>query len=349
MLNFKETLFEEYHPLALINLTAIANNAKKIKSMLNGKAFCAVVKSDAYGHGLIECARAVLPFCDYFAVASLQEGVNLRLAGINKPVLCLLPVKNLLRAITYNIEFAVHTPKYFLEVASLCERINKCANVHIAVNSGMNRLGLNSLEELDFILNKASKFVNISGIFSHFYNAENQEKSDKQFKAFAPFYEKLKQNNKKVIGHIASSNSLLHGEKYLMDMARIGIAIYGYSAVNGTLALEKGMKVVANKVQGRSLNKGEQLLYGDYLLEENCSLGIYAYGYANGKRACAINMFNNACMNLCAIKSEKSAVTVMDDASRFNKDYIPYEVLTSFGLNCKRIYYKNGKLQEFYT
>ena len=60
-------------------------------------------------------------------------------------------------------------------------------------------------------------------------------------------------------------------------------------------------------------------------------------------------MLNNACMNLCAIKSEKNAVTVMDDASRFNNDYIPYEVLTSFGLNCKRIYYKNGKLQEFCT
>lgn len=349
MLNFKETLFEEYQPVALINLTAISNNAKKIKKALNGKVFCAVVKSDAYGHGLIECARAVLPFCDYFAVASLQEGVNLRLAGINKPVLCLLPVKNLLRAITYNIEFAVHTPKYLLEVASLCERINKCANVHIAVNSGMNRLGLNSLDELDFVLKNTGKFVNISGVFSHFYSAENQEKSDKQFNTFAPFYERVKRNYEEVIGHIASSSSLLYGEKYLMDMARVGIAIYGYSAINGTFALEKIMKVVANKVQPRILNEGEQLLYGDYLLEENSSLGIYSYGYANGKRACSSNMLNNACMNLCAIKSEKNAVTVMDDASRFNKDYIPYEVLTSFGLNCKRIYYKNGKLQEFCT
>ena len=331
-------LFDEYQPLAVIDLKSIKSNAKLIKSKLKGK-FCAVVKGDAYGHGLVECARVLNPICDYFAVASLSEGVALRIAGICKPILCLLPIKNILRAVEYDIEFTVHSLDYCRELAKNCEKLGLVASVHVAVNSGMNRLGIDNLNELQLIL--AEKRICVCGVFSHLFNPSNKIERLKQYEKFIPFYELAKANNSKIIGHLAASS--FHGieSQFQLDMVRVGLAIYGYNAINAHLRLKPAMKVIAPALLFRQLKSGDSLLYGNYKIKENETLSICAYGYQNGMRKGLKEGLNNACMNLCAVSGQQEYCVVMSDAFEYANrvNSIPYEVLTAFGNNCKRVYH----------
>ncbi len=334
---FKNDIFDEYAPIAIIDLDAIKSNVKQIKSRLKAR-FCAVVKGDAYGHGLVECARVIEPFCDYFAVGSLSEGVALRIAGITAPILCLLPVKNVARAVEYDVQFTIHNEEYLKQVAYICSSIGATAKVHVAVNSGMNRLGIDNLSELENTFNQKS--LKIEGVFSHLYNPSNKIDREAQYKKFIPFRDLAKNKNANVITHLASSSVLALESKYGLDMARVGLAMYGYSAVNTHLRLKPAMKVVAPTLNKRNLNKGEALLYGNYKLKANEDLSICSYGYVNGKRIGLKEGRNTACMNLCAISGIDEYKVIMDDAFAYANriNGITYEVLTSMGNNCKRVY-----------
>ncbi len=341
-----QTVFNESEnePIAIIDCGALKRNAKAIKKLLNSP-FYAVVKSDAYGHGLIECARAVEDYCDGFAVGFVEEGVRLRLAGIFKPILCLLPPKNIFHAVMHDLEFAVHTVEYATTVANFCKERNLIAKVHIAVNSGMNRLGVDSVDDLKQILNLNSINFKIVGLFSHLYNGENYNSSKQQLEKFLPFANECKRVNEKILLHIGASSALNLGREFWLDFIRVGIAMYGYSAINGTLQLEKVMKVFANKLQTRKINSGANLLYGDYKLLKNSSVTIYGYGYANGLRRNIKGALNCACMNLCAFEGMSDCVLIMSDANLQAKaeNTIPYEILTRYGLNCKKIYLDGDK------
>ncbi|MBR3864107.1 MAG: alanine racemase [Clostridia bacterium] len=335
----------DYLPFAYINLSAIKSNAKLIKCNTSA-LFCAVVKSNAYGHGLVESAWAINSYCDYFAVAELSEGVTLRISGIDKPIICLTPISDITRAIEYDITICVHNLNYFNNLNSFCLKNNLSIKVHIAVNTGMNRLGLDSINELDYCL-KNAKIIKITGIYSHFYNSSSKRDAQNQFLRFLPFAQKAKGYNGQIVAHISASGGFVLDEKYHLDMVRIGLMLYGYSPIKSCFKLNKAMTVYAPLLQKRSLLRGQNLLYGSYKLNKDLQVGIYAYGYANGERKPIDNQINNSCMNICAIKSQRRFVTIMKNATtlarRFNT--IEYQILTSFGNNCKRIY---GEIDENY-
>ncbi len=335
---FFERAFEEYSPIAFINLSAIQENARLIKEKTKTPV-CAVVKSDAYGHGLVECARALENICDCFAVATLSEGVKLKIAGIRKTILCLLPVKNIERAIYHQIEFAVHNLEYAFAVQRVCREMKTFANVHIAVNSGMNRLGFDDPQDMKKVF--SLKNLQIKGIFSHLCNPSNVNLSKDQLERFLSFKKFLKDDVDNVICHISSSGGIELGKTFYLDMIRIGLGIYGYNAVNGTLKLKPAMKILAPTVQERKLHAGDLLLYGGYKIKSEEDISICGCGYANGFRKGIKNSFNNACMNLCAMSGYQKYHEIMANAQEFanRNNTIPYEVLTSFGGKCKRIYY----------
>lgn len=328
----------ENQPIAFIDLSAIKYNATAVKKRVKGK-LCAVVKSDAYGHGIVECARALQGVADYFAVATLKEAVKLKTAGIVEPILCLLPIKDVERAIFYGVEFAVHTVEYAQNVSKISQRIGICATIHIAVNTGMNRLGIDSLEQLKQIIGLSN--VKIAGVFSHFYNGANIFACNEQTAKFINFARIIKSNFPCAIRHIGSSASLAFGSEFSFDMVRIGLALYGYLNWEVNLKLRPVMQVFAPVLQSRNLLKGENLLYGGYKIKSDECVSICAHGYANGFRKGLKSGLNNACMNLCAVSGEYDFVSVMLDAqleaNRLNT--IPYEVLTSYGLKCERIYW----------
>lgn len=335
----------EYLPYAKINLGAIKNNAKIIKNSTKALV-CAVVKSNAYGHGLVESALAINEHCDCFAVCSLCEGVSLRIAGINKPIICLLPINNVRRALLYDITLCIHSIKYFKELNRFASKNGLKVNCHIAVNTGMNRLGIDNLNELDSCL-KSNGNINITGIYSHFYNVESKKECETQFLSFLPFVQMAKLYNKEVIAHISASGGFVLNEKYHLDMVRIGIMNYGYCPIKSDIKLQRAMTVIAPLIQKRRVQAGENLLYGDYKTNTDLNLGIYAYGYANGVRYPLFSQINNSCMNICANLQQEKELIIMDNATKVAKKLktIEYHVLTTFGNNCKRIY---GDLNENY-
>ena len=293
-------------PKAVINLSAIRQNAVKIKKCLYSAKFCAVVKSDAYGHGLARVADAVSDIADYFAVSSLSEAACLRLCGIQKPVLCLLPVSDVFSACINDVSICVSCHNDFLKIESAAKEKNVYPKLHFAINTGMNRLGYDNVQILknDAISSLSNGFT-VQGVFSHFYNSADETSVKKQYERFLPFFNVIKSLNANAVSHISASGGFLYG-KYNLDMVRIGLLMYGYKPFNAQFGVKPAMKITANKLLERDIKKGENLLYGDYVLPCNEKADIYNYGYSNGLLRIK-NGLNNCCMGLSSAKSQIQA------------------------------------------
>lgn len=324
----------------LIDLSAIKSNVKEIKKATDKSLFCAVVKADAYGHGICEVANAIQDDCDCFAVSSVFEGVKLRHSGIKKQILCLLPDKDFRRADFYDVTLTAQSEIDVLELENYSKRANANLKYHLAINTGMNRLGINSLDELERII-KISNDGNalFCGAYSHFYNAKSNAAINKQFNKFTVFQSVIKKTYPNAICHVSSSGSLCKSKKYNLDMVRVGLLMYGYKPVNGSFALKRALKVTADSICVRNVKRGENLLYGNYKTSEDKRVKILPYGYSNGLIKGLNGQINRACMNLCAVENDVRCI--MDDAEYVAKKNHTnvYNVLTAFGGGAQRIYY----------
>ncbi len=293
-------------PKAVIDLSAIRQNAIKIKNCLGSAKFCAVVKSDAYGHGLARVADAVSDIADCFAVSSLSEAVCLRFCGIQKPVLCLLPVSDVFSAYINDLSICVCRHDDFLKIQNAAREKNICPKLHFAVNSGMNRLGYDDVRLLksDAISSLSNGFT-VEGVFSHFFNSANETSVKKQYERFLPFLNVIKNINSNAVSHISASGGFLYG-KYNLDMVRIGLLMYGYKPFNAQFGVKSAMKITARKLLERDLKKGENLMYGDYVLPGAEKTDIFNYGYSNGLLRIK-NGLNDCCMSLSSAKSQLRA------------------------------------------
>lgn len=330
------------YSVAVINLSALKENAKKIKSNLSENVkFCAVVKSDAYGHGLSETAIAIENQVDFFAVSFLEEGMILRYSGIKKPILILIPLKNseLSFAERYNLSVSVSSVKQ----AEFIKDNDIKVKVHIAVNTGMNRLGVDSFEDFKKIFSILGS-IRVQGVFSHFFS-ENRETCEKQFLRFKKFKKYAKKVNANVICHICASNFLYLDKTYQLDMVRVGIALYGYSP-DERLKTTPCMKIYAEKLADRNLQKNQNALYGNFVLQKSEKVSIIKYGYADGAPRVSDLTLNNRCMDISCVKQSKKSHIVMDDALKIAKKLgtIPYEVLVSFSKRSNKVYrdYENN-------
>ena len=231
--------------IAVIDLRILNKNAEKVRKKLPvGVKMCAVVKADAYGHGACECAAALYKIADCYAVALVEEGVALRLSGIDKDILVLIPVsgKDAERAVEYGLSLAVSGKKDISVLEREGERQNKAVKVHVAVNSGMNRLGADE-GEIDGIINKlkSCRFVKAVGVFSHFACPENRKYRVAALEKFSAAAKKMQKFNPDIIRHISASGGFLCGE--YLDMVRIGILLYGYKPFKSDFSVKPVMKV----------------------------------------------------------------------------------------------------------
>lgn len=288
-------------PLAEIDLSAIRSNAAKIKKTLNQTAFCAVVKSDAYGHGICAVADAVSDIADCFAVCSLKEAVKLRFCGITKPILCLLPVEDVYSACLYGVQFAVSCHADYLRAVNVANRRGVSPEVHFAVNSGMNRLGYDDVAVLKRdVYGAAADGVKVAGVFSHFYDSSDESCVKKQYRVFLPFVDCVKNAERNCVAHISASGGFLYGA-YNLDMVRIGLLMYGYKPFNAVFAVTPAMKITAKRLLCRSVLKGENILYGQFVCDGDSVVDIYDYGYADGLMRLTRGV-NDCCMSLSAAK-----------------------------------------------
>ena len=280
---------------ARIDLSRLTENIELLKNKCNTKLL-AVVKADAYGHGIVEVAKAAESAgADWLGVALLEEAITLRKNGVKSPILAWLvpPGSDFESAVDLDIDVAIADIKAFNEVSQLAVK----PRIHIEVDTGMSRGGF--LDEWDEFLTSDFSRVTIVGIFSHFARAdEPQEKQNIQ---------QLNQFNKMVsqleaVGvhpqfkHLSNSAATLMNPDATFDFVRAGIAMYGLSpdvktlGDSNKLSLKPVMQVRAKLHLVKSVPAGSAVGYGAlHVTKHATKLGVVAMGYADGIPRIALN------------------------------------------------------------
>lgn len=324
--------------LALVDLSAIRHNAKYIRALACGKKVYGVVKADAYGHGAPEVARETQDIFDGFCVAIVDEGVQLRLSGITKPVLVLAPPLDeydVGRAAFYGLEMSVGDMKS----ARLCRGVI----VHIAVNTGMNRYGCN-ISELGAIIAEVGA-ENIGGVYSHLYAADDDAACARQLELFRRAEAEVRTVCPDATFHLSASGGLLRGGEYLFDGVRAGIMLYGY-APHGFAAtgLKRAMKVYARRAQSVDFIGGGV----GYNRADRPYKKLYTYrlGYADGFSRTVPLGEKTLCMDSFISRAGLEYMPVMTDADEYAEKCgtISYEVLCSVTRRSLRIYERSAEI-----
>jgi alanine racemase len=358
---------------ALIDLSAIKHNVQLLKER-SGTKLLAVVKADAYGHGLIPVATAALSAgATYLGVALLEEAVTLREAGITAPILAWLvqPGSDFAQAIDLDIEIAVASIAALQEISAAAK--SKPARIHLEVDTGMSRGGF--LSEWNQLTAEQLKGVDVVGIFSHFARAdepEEKQNSDQlvRFNAAVDHLHSL--GHSKVIRHLSNSAATLKNGAASFDMVRTGIAMYGLSpdvqtlGDSKSLGLRPAMQLRAALYLVKDVPAGSAVGYGaTQSTTVDTKLGVVAMGYAdgipriartagvwvNGKRAPIIGRvsMDQFVVDLGADSKARSGdwVTVFGNGSHgeYSADdwglasqSINYEIVTRLGPRVPRIY-----------
>ena len=282
---------------AEINLSAIAQNFKSIKSRTTADVL-AVVKADAYGHGLIPVSKALEEAgADWFGTALLEEAINLRKAGILKPIISwLTPLgEDFKSAIDLDIDLGIPSIDLLDEVIKAASLTGKTARIHLEIDTGMSRGGV--LSEWDQLIKSVLAGVNLKqlkviGIWSHFARADEPDELMNQ-EQLSLFEEKV--NQAKAAGidaqfiHIANSAALFTNKSSHKNIIRSGIALFGLSpdiktiGDSSSLGLKPAMKLKAKLNLVKEVKAGSSVGYGGTaVLKSDTKLGVVALGYADG-------------------------------------------------------------------
>lgn len=262
----------------LIDLKALKENLKRIKSEA-GVPVLAVVKADAYGHGLIPCAKAAVEAgADYLGVALLEEAILLRESGVQAPLLAWLnpPGLDFKRAVELNIDLGVSSLATFDEINAL-----PGARIHLKVETGMGRNGF-STEWAELLTRDLSKVV---GVMTHLARADepNEAQNSQQLKNFDYRVAELVAKGVKPIRHISNTAATLSNVAAKYDMVRVGIAMYGLSPLGRNENFKPIMKVRAKLVLVKDMPAGHPIGYGATVKTKSATkIGIVGMGYAEG-------------------------------------------------------------------
>ncbi len=284
-----------YRVRAEINLDAIYENAANAKKLLKeGTKLMAVVKADGYGHGAVEVANAVDPLTDAYGVATLEEGVELRKAGIKKPVLVLgfTPAPQYLSMIEYDISTAVFQFDMAKKMSDAAVKAKKKARAHIALDTGMGRIGFktdgDSLEAIKKISNLPG--ISIEGCFTHFARMDEKDKTSAvlQLKRFVSFVEKMEEAGIRVpIKHASNSAGIIDMQSANLDMVRYGISLYGMYPSEDVdkvrLKLTPAMEIRACVSFVKTVEAGTEIGYGGtFKTSRRTTVATIPAGYADG-------------------------------------------------------------------
>jgi alanine racemase len=284
-----------------ISLGALRRNAAALRDLVGAGKAAFVVKSNAYGHGLVETALAIEPFANRICVYAVEEGIALRDGGITAKILVLGPIPPALlsNALAAKLEIALWDNKEFaLRLAEAARKRHAAAQVHLKVNTGLNRLGLEPHELLD----ATEDFLRvpdiaIAGIFSHLSSAEELDSpyTMHQLETFERALEQVKPvldaRGIDPVRHIAASAAAMLWPQTRMDMSRFGIALYGlwpspqtHEAMgDAAIALEPALSYESELVVVRSIAAGAQVGYGaTYHAPHDMRIGVVPAGYADG-------------------------------------------------------------------
>ncbi len=380
MSNINKKYFRTY---AAINLDAIEHNLDEIKGKLPEDVLSlAIVKADAYGHGAVGVAKAVQDKVDYFGIAELNEAVELREAGVKKPVLVLsytspylyeTLIKHELTQTIFNYDDAV-------ALSRAAVKMNKIARVHIAVDTGMSRIGffcnsesINTVKRINDLPN-----IYIEGIFSHYACADCEDRSttDTQTKVFKDFINGLEEVGINIpIKHLCNSAGILTCDQ-MFNMVRIGIILYGLypdkCVIDGSVDLEPAMSIISHIIHVKDVPAGSGVSYGHtYFTDKKTRIATLCIGYADGysrtlsnKGRVLINgqeakVIGRVCMDQLMVDvTDLENINVGDEVTILGRngdleitaeeiaeltDTINYEVVCQFQKRVTIVQYKNGE------
>ncbi|MFL0247226.1 alanine racemase [Candidatus Clostridium stratigraminis] len=379
-------MFRHLRPVwAEVDLDKLAHNMREIRRLSKSKDIIAIIKADGYGHGALDIAPTLLENgATRIAVAVLSEAIELRRGGIEQSIMILgfTPPSLIDMLIRYDIEQTVFSYDFAKEISLMAQRKNKIARIHIALDTGMGRIGFLPNDDSAEEVYKISKLPNIiiEGLFSHFSSAdeENKEYTTYQFNNYNKFYEKLIQKGIKInVRHIANSAAIIDFPESHLEAVRPGIILYGYYPSNevdkNNIDLKPVMSLKTNVVHIKTLPAGEYISYGrKFKTNRESVIATLPVGYADGytrllynKAKVIINgsfapVIGRICMDQCMVDiTEIGNVNVGDEVTlmgeqdnlKFTADNIAeligtinYEVTCMISKRVPRVYMKAGKV-----
>lgn len=274
-----------------VDLSAIANNISAVRQFVSPTTqVMAIVKANAYGHGLVPAAKAAIKGgAAALGVALLQEGIALRNAGITAPVVVLIPTmpEQADSLVAHNLSQTIGHPAAIPPIEAAAKRYNTRARIHLKVDTGMGRLGLSS-DEVSAFAKKIAQNPHLffEGIATHvaWERAENMDKARHQIKTFAACLSKLTDISVPY-RHAANSVMTVHMPESHFDLVRVGLLTYGISPAQGAgpLSLSPALSIKARIIQVRNFSAGQTLSYGGtYTLTRPSRIALAPLGYADG-------------------------------------------------------------------
>jgi alanine racemase len=363
---------------ALIDLSAIEHNLGMVRAAVGPEVkILAVVKADAYGHGMIEVARVVRASgAEWLGVGSVWEGKRLRDASIGGPILVLGPTapRESPLLIRYGLSQVISSPELAEALSAEARRKKTEAGVHLKIDSGMGRLGVRPEESLDFcqFLSRLPG-LRLEGLMTHFATADFQDKgyARHQLGRFQEIADLLQAKGFQFpLRHAANSAAIIDLPESHLDLVRPGIMLYGCypsPAVSHSLPLRPALTFRTEVGDLKSLRPGESVSYGrSFVASRSTQIAVLPVGYADGYdrglsnrshvilRGQQAPVIGTICMDMTAVDvTDILDVGKGDEVVLFGRQgdveisaediasllgTIPYEVLCSIGGRVERVY-----------
>ena len=367
-----------------IDLDALEHNVRALKRQAGGALLMAVVKANAYGHGATGIARAALAAgADWLGVVCVDEGEELRRAGITAPVLVMghTPVSQAARAVDLSLTTTVGS-HHFAEAVSRCavER-GVTIPVHLKVETGLNRYGLPP-EQLLPLAESMRRLpgLDVEGLWTHFATGDETDKSyvHRQFRAFTAVAEQLPWVR---LRHVANTATVLDMPELSLDMVRVGIGLYGCypsDEVDRGTPLRPVLSLKSRVARLRRLEAGESVSYGcTWTAHRESVVALVMCGYGDGLRRTLSNkgsvlvrgrrapIVGRIAMDMCVADVTDIPFVALDDeiviigrqrddeiaaeeVARLS-DTISYETLTGITARVPRVYRRGGRITAVQT
>jgi alanine racemase len=358
---------------------------REIRRVSKSKDIIAVIKADGYGHGALDIAPTILENgATRIAVAVVSEAVELRRGGIDAPIMVLgfTPPSLSDMLLRYDIEQTVYSYELAKEISAMAKKKNKVAKLHIALDTGMGRIGFLPDRESVEEVYKISRLPNIiiEGLFSHFSSADEEDKTytNNQLDKYNYFYNELLNKGVKInIRHVANSAAIIDLPETHYEAVRPGIILYGYYPSDEVLKNEINLKPVmslkTNIVHIKKLPAGEYISYGrKYKTTRESVIATLPVGYADGYtrllfnkakvivNGCYAPVIGRICMDQCMIDiTDIKDVKLGDEVILMGEDKnlsftadsiaellgtINYEVTCMISKRVPRVYMKGNKV-----
>lgn len=280
-----------------VDLDAVLYNMESMHQNIEPDTkICAVIKANGYGHGALKIAETIehLPYLWGYAVATVEEAMALIHDGRKKPALILgLAFENEYEEIVENdIRPAVCEYGAAQKLSEIARSMNRVCHIHLAIDTGMSRIGFQVSEENANIIEQISELPNIiiEGIFTHFARADEEDKAPtmEQIRLFQSMVDMLEQRNVHIpIKHCSNSAGIVDVKEANMDMVRAGITLYGLwpsdEVSKDTISLKPAMSIRSHITFIKELEEGRFVSYGGtYETPGRRKIATIPVGYADG-------------------------------------------------------------------